>query len=291
MARSYAPIVLSIWRNDDFLALDAEAQRLYLLLISQSNIDYCGVIPYMPGRWSKLAKGSTPARIKKAAADLEEAKFIVIDTNTEELWVRSFVTHNGVLTQPNVAKAMRSAYGHIASLSIRQRFYNSLPLEEQKKLPSPFPPHDPQGNGKAEPKMEGLQEPQPEGLTEPLAPTRGLGSSRDLLEGFDPNQNQKPQPGTSSSTQAHNEEDATPQWAHIEANRRLTLRSPTAPALLSRARWLQDVADDVHREYRDQVTAWPAMTDTEIAQRIATGATPHRETAAEQAARIFGTGA
>lgn len=245
MARSYAPIVLSVWRNDDFLALDSEAQRLYFLLISQPSMDYCGVIPYMPSRWSKLAKGSTMPRVKRAANDLETAGFVAIDRNTEELWVRSFVKHNAVLSQPNITKAMRSAFENIASLPIRQAFYVSLPLAERKHLPSPFPPNDPHTNGKTEPQGEPLAEPFGEGQREPQASTQGLGTT-EVSSGFDLDPNLQPKPGPSSSSQAEaDDDDDPPEWAYLEAKRRLALRPPHLPVVLDPAAWLRSTAADV----------------------------------------------
>lgn len=231
MARSYAPLVLSIWHDDDFVKITSEAQRLYFLLISQGNIDYCGVVPFMPGRWSKLSKDSTPAKIRRAVAELEAARFVILDTDTEELWVRSFVKHNGVLSQPNVAKAMRAAYQHISSIRIRQHFYSSLTPVEQAKLPSPFPPNDPQGNGKAQALAEGFRE----GLGEPLAPTRGLGSG---TKDFDLDLEPEPEPEPSSSTPAQTEEE---DWASIEARRRLTIRR--GPDVVNPEAWLERTAE------------------------------------------------
>lgn len=132
MARSYAPLLTSIWSDDDFVALTPGAQRFYFLAMSQPNITYCGVVPFTARRWARMAAGTTTDDVDLAVEELEDAGFVVLDDDTEELWVRSFVRHNGVLGQPQLAKAMDRAFDDILSDAIRAQFLAELPADLPK---------------------------------------------------------------------------------------------------------------------------------------------------------------
>lgn len=114
MARSEARIAVSIWSDPDFIALSPLAQRLFLFLISQPDLAHDGVLALRERRWSKAAAGLTPAQIRQHLAELAEARFVVIDEDTEELLVRSFIRRDQVYRQPNV---LRSAANHLKTVT------------------------------------------------------------------------------------------------------------------------------------------------------------------------------
>jgi hypothetical protein len=126
MARDHARLLVSIWGDDDWRALPASAQRVYMLAISQPGLSWAGVVPYLPGRWSTHAADTSVASIKKAVAVLEERRFVVVDAATEELFIRTFVKNDNVLRFPNVAINMARAYRQIASPGIRSAFLDEL---------------------------------------------------------------------------------------------------------------------------------------------------------------------
>lgn len=132
MGRSYAPLMTTIWSDEDFVSLSPEAQRTYLLALSQPNITYCGIVPFTARRWARMAAGTTPEDIDQAVKELEAAGFVVLDEDTEELWVRSFVRHNGVLSQPQLTKAMVRSFDDILSATLRDRFLTELPSDLPK---------------------------------------------------------------------------------------------------------------------------------------------------------------
>ena len=177
MARSYAALYTSIWQDADFAALTSDAQRVYLLALSQPNISYCGVVPYTAKRWARLAKNTTPRTITKALDELIAAGFVILDAETEELFVRSYVKHNGVLRQPQLVKAMEREFEQIHSTRIRQAFLASLPPEyvgtlrsgcpkADGSLPEACPPTD--GDGDGEPSGLGLDDDLPITINTPL---------------------------------------------------------------------------------------------------------------------------
>lgn len=114
MARSEARLVVSIWEDPDFLALSPTAQRMFMFLISQPDLAHDGVIPLRERRWSKKAAGLSVGQIQDDLLDLAAAHFIIVDEDTEELLIRSFIRRDKVYRQPNV---LRAAGDHLATVS------------------------------------------------------------------------------------------------------------------------------------------------------------------------------
>lgn len=119
MAREYAKVFVSIWDDPDFLALTSPAQALYFRLLTDATLSMCGVADWRPNRIAKATAGATAASVRKAGEELEEHRFIVTDDDTEEVLLRSFVRHDGVLKSPNFVKAMVAAWRATGSPAIR----------------------------------------------------------------------------------------------------------------------------------------------------------------------------
>jgi hypothetical protein len=138
MARGHGRILTSIWDDDDFLDLDEREQRLYLFLISQPNLNHAGLLPLTLRRWSRKAKGLTSAELEKRLQALEAARFIVMDDDTEELLIRSFVRNDGVWKQPKVMGAMVSGAMEISSRRLRRALLaevDRIPLDDLSSEP------------------------------------------------------------------------------------------------------------------------------------------------------------
>lgn len=115
MAREYARVRLTIWTDPDFRRLTVPAQRLYFELLTNGDINLCGVSDWREARLVKLARNLTIQDLREAAYELGVNDFIAVDPDTEEVLVRSFVRHDGVLKSPNITKSMVKDYGTIAS--------------------------------------------------------------------------------------------------------------------------------------------------------------------------------
>ncbi|MEU9495459.1 hypothetical protein AB0D73_27275 [Streptomyces sp. NPDC048215] len=138
MARGHGRILTSIWEDTDFLALDEPEQRLYLFLISQPNLNHAGLLDLTLRRWSRKARGLTVADLEKRIGILEGARFIVVDDDTEELLIRSFVRNDGVWKQPKVMGAMVSGALEISSWRLRNALLaevGRIPLDELSDEP------------------------------------------------------------------------------------------------------------------------------------------------------------
>lgn len=110
MARNYAQFQSRAWTDDHFKSnLTADSQWLYFALLSQPNINTAGVLPLQDRRWKKLAKAMTAERIEGALDELGAYWYVLVDEDTEEVLIRTFIRNDGLWKQPNVLK---SALGH-----------------------------------------------------------------------------------------------------------------------------------------------------------------------------------
>lgn len=119
MARDHARIKTRIWDDPDFLALKIAEQHLYLALASNKGLSRCGVIDFIPSRFDHLSADMTATKFTKTVAGLRAARFIVLDERTQELLLRSYVRHDGVLDRVNMGKACGTAYESVVSRRIR----------------------------------------------------------------------------------------------------------------------------------------------------------------------------
>ena len=139
MARTRATLHTSIWNPDsDFRFRSAAAQRMYFLVLTQGDLSLCGVLPLTIDRWNRLASDTKPSGIRRALDELVEHRYIVIDDKTQEVWVRTFTQHDGVLRQPNVVVSMSRDFDAIQSESIRKGFVEGLPEGLLEGLPEGY---------------------------------------------------------------------------------------------------------------------------------------------------------
>lgn len=120
MARDRASIRLDMWADADWRSLSVPAQRLYMLILSHPTLSYAGVADWRPGRIAQLSAGTTADDINTAAAELQSAGFILRDEGTEEVLIRSFVKHDGLMKQPKLVVSMTTAFAAIASSMLRE---------------------------------------------------------------------------------------------------------------------------------------------------------------------------
>lgn len=137
MARDHARVKTSIWDDPDFVGLRDSEQHVYLMLMSNSGLSYCGVIDFIPSRFEHLAENMTEARFRNAVRGLRSARFVVLDDRTQELLLRSYVRHDGVLDRVNMGKACGTAFETVVSDAIKAAIGDELArlLKERPDLP------------------------------------------------------------------------------------------------------------------------------------------------------------
>jgi hypothetical protein len=120
MARDYARVRVDMWILDgDVRELSPAAQHLYFVLLTSPSLSYCGVADWRPGRLAALAKGWTADDVRRAATELSAHRYIVIDEETEEVLVRTFIRHDGLMKEARMAVSMVKAFATVASNTIR----------------------------------------------------------------------------------------------------------------------------------------------------------------------------
>jgi hypothetical protein len=111
VARDHARFYLSMWDDDDFIGLSALAKLVYVQLCMQRKLEYSGELTVSVKRWSKAHPDQDTDTIRAALAELDAARFVVVDQDTDELLIRSFIRNDQLYKQPNVLRAaLRSAF-------------------------------------------------------------------------------------------------------------------------------------------------------------------------------------
>lgn len=173
MARAEARIAVSIWSDQDFLALSPTAQRLFLFLTSQSDLAYDGVLALRIRRWSKAAAGLSVEQILADLAELSTARFVVVDEDTEELLIRSFIRRDEVYRQPNVLRSAARHLDSVSSSAIRSAVATELIRIQSSAEDIPKGSMDVLAE-LIESIGEPLSEPQPEPFADPLHTTSAV---------------------------------------------------------------------------------------------------------------------
>lgn len=132
MARDHARFYLSMWDDQDFINLSALAKLVYVQLCMQRKLAYSGEITVSVKRWARAHPDQDTDIIRAALAELDAARFIVVDHDTDELLIRSFIRSDQLYKQPNVLRAALRASFEIESPLLRRALaaeLRRLPVE------------------------------------------------------------------------------------------------------------------------------------------------------------------
>lgn len=119
MARKYGQIRVDMWADDHWRTLSPAAQHLYMLLLTSPTLSQCGVADWRPSRIAALAGEWDVEEVEAAASELIRELFILVDESTEEVLVRSFIKHDGLMNQPKLAASAAIAHAATASPALR----------------------------------------------------------------------------------------------------------------------------------------------------------------------------
>lgn len=129
MANDYARVMRSIWGDDDFRDLPRDSQWLYFHLLTSPSLNYCGVTDWRPARIAALTGDMTATAVETASVELEGNLFTVVDRDSEEVLIRTFVRHDGLMAVWNMAAAMSKAHSGVVSKALR-----GVVIHELKRL-------------------------------------------------------------------------------------------------------------------------------------------------------------
>jgi hypothetical protein len=157
----YVRLMRDIWSDPDWLALRSTTKLVYLQLISQPDISRVGVLPQVPGRWASMHPDLAKADILAALAELTEGRFIIVDDETEEVWIRTYIVHDELYKIPNGIRSLHVAASEVISPMLRDLIAEQVkPLitkpkseapEETSDNPSVNPSENPSDEGSAIP--------------------------------------------------------------------------------------------------------------------------------------------
>lgn len=134
MAREVANVQVSLWGNLEWKGLGVVEQWLYLHLMSHPTLSYAGVATWLPKRFAASSAGLTIDQVETAASRLQDARFVFVDDETDEILIRSYLRHDGLLKQPKLSVSMVNAFSAIASLKVQK-----IVVHELQKLAKEFP--------------------------------------------------------------------------------------------------------------------------------------------------------
>lgn len=133
MAREFASVNAGLWGDPDFRLLPPAAQHLYLLLWTSPDLSYAGVHDWRPGRLAARSSGFTGAHVDTVGQCLQARHFIVVDDDTEEALVRSWIRFDGLMKQPRMAISVVKGYSSTASDTLRAVLVHELRKVEQDR--------------------------------------------------------------------------------------------------------------------------------------------------------------
>lgn len=187
MARDYARIMTSIWRNKEFRALSEQQQRAYLFLVTQPDISAAGVLPLRLRRWADASSTSTADGLAQLFKELESGRFIVVDWDAEELLIRSFIRWDGGFNNPKRRPVIVRDAADVESDVIARHL-----AMEFKRCGIDAPPDGPSGGGK----------PVPDSAPDSLSPSAQHAPSK--IEKVDPGPDPFPQVNSLSGSESTN---------------------------------------------------------------------------------------
>lgn len=134
MAKKFAQIRPEMWLDDEWRRMTRDGQWLYMLVLTHPERSLAGVLDWRPGRIKEFAAECSITDVMVAASECSEKFFLVFDQDTEEVLVRSFVRHDGLLKQPRMGAAVGNAFGSIGSNKLRAALVFEL-LRLRKETP------------------------------------------------------------------------------------------------------------------------------------------------------------
>lgn len=88
MPKDVAAIPTSLWRNPSFAGMTWQAQRLYLLLSTQSKLNQAGYLPLLVKRWAGMSMDGDVESIRSALNELVASEWAWADEDYQEVLIR-----------------------------------------------------------------------------------------------------------------------------------------------------------------------------------------------------------
>ena len=176
MANAAALIRESIWRNKDFRKLPRVVQTTYLQLCSQKDLDCAGLLTLNP---AFLSKGCDELSIEDVESDLtqlEYARFVFVDRDTDELFIRAYMRTAEVVKSPNIFKSALKSARMVSSDKLRVEVAAELRRLHRAEADKVADLLDPAGTPRPDPTKGSETLPKNETLPKPSSTGTGTGT-------------------------------------------------------------------------------------------------------------------
>lgn len=130
----YGKIFKRVWGDEDFKALNARQQLLYLKLLSQPDISIAGVLTMAVPRWAAQTVKLTVKEVEADLRALEKTSFVVCDHETQEVLVRSYIRNDLGWKSTKTFKSIAGAVERVLSPSIRGAISSELTKIDTKSI-------------------------------------------------------------------------------------------------------------------------------------------------------------
>ena len=106
--------------DDTLTAMSMGANFLYIKLAANDDLTSAGVSPLVPARFMRLASDMSRESFWSMLTELEDQRLVVVDRDTDEVMIRTYVRHSKVMHQPNRVKNLaRHGWASVFSDKIR----------------------------------------------------------------------------------------------------------------------------------------------------------------------------
>ncbi|MCV7434838.1 hypothetical protein [Mycolicibacterium bacteremicum] len=184
MANSAALIRESIWRDRDFRSLPRGAQATYVQLCSQKDLDCAGLLTLNVGLLAKGCDQIDKAAILADLAVLEDHRFVFVDDETDELFIRSYMRTAQVVKSPNIFKSALKSAGMVESDKLRAEVAAELRRLHRAEADKLADELNPSGSHRPDPTKGSGTLPENGTLPEPSSTGTGLGLGSPSVGGY-----------------------------------------------------------------------------------------------------------
>jgi hypothetical protein len=124
-----------MWADKDFTSLPARAQRMYMFLVSQPDLSNVGTITIASRRWANCVPDESVSDIEEDLRYLAAKSYVIVDTDCEELLIRSYLKWDGGWKSPNMMISVKASATQILSETIRASVRDELEKLDTSHLP------------------------------------------------------------------------------------------------------------------------------------------------------------
>ena len=127
MARTYVKLYTKMWAaEEDFAEMPTDAQWLYWVMLSHPSLSPAGCLPFKPRLWARRSPDMTLRRVTVALQRLVKDAKVLIDEDTGELLIRTFIRYDQGHRTPNIRKSIEAAIAQIDSDVLRDAATDEL---------------------------------------------------------------------------------------------------------------------------------------------------------------------